>query len=107
MKLQFRGWNREVTVHQHDVAKVVRKGGLYHEQKGVVEWHGPMSASGKVEKLSLNGAFLVDFTFEEEELRNWLKALVEADPAAALRLSSEAQAAAIIALSTATVKAVS
>ena len=61
-------------------------------------WSGPFRALGKVNDLSLSGSFLVEFTFDEAELRNWLTEYVKAHPASAVRLLAHAQAEALIAL---------
>lgn len=101
MKLVFRGWQRELKEHNHLVAPVDFKGGEYvaKSQNQPMTWNGPFSALGKVNNLSLSGAFLVEFEFQEKELQSWLEQYVKADPASALRLLAQAQAEALIALS--------
>lgn len=100
MKIKLRGWEREVVQHEHSV-KPVRHGsdGYQALKAGPLLWHDANSAYGKVDKLSLTGAFLVKFEFEDAELENWLIAHAKKNPADALRLVAKAQAEAIIALS--------
>ena len=99
MKLNFRGWGREVKPHTHTVTPVKYSSGKYVPESGQpLTWNGPFNALGKVNHLSLSGAFLVEFTFEEQELRNWLTEYVKAHPASAVRLLAHAQAEALIAL---------
>lgn len=63
-----------------------------------MRWHEGLCAYGKVENLSLSGSFLIQFEFEQAELKSWLLRFAESNPAEALRLMSEAQAEAMIAL---------
>jgi hypothetical protein len=100
MKMQFRGWKREEKVHNHAVAPIkISDSGTYMPQEpGPMIWNGPFQAFGKVSSLALTGSFLVEFTFEEKELRDWLAKYVKARPESAVRLLAEAQAEALIAL---------
>lgn len=98
MKLEFTGWSRTVFKHKHNVQPVSQKGGFRPEGDGPIKWHKPLCAAGKLDGLSLSGDFLVQIEFEEAELRSWLLAYSKGSPEAALRLISEAQAEAIIAL---------
>ena len=99
MKLNFRGWKREVTPHTHTVTAVKFISGKYTPQTGEpLSWSGPFQAFGKVNNVSLSGSFLVEFTFEEQELQSWLAEYVKAHPASAVRLLAQAQAEALIAL---------
>jgi hypothetical protein len=102
MKLQFRGWKREITVHDHSVSPVtysVAKD-LYTagEPDDPLMWASSSQAFGYVKDLALNGAFLVEFTFDQEELRNWLRQFVNSKPEAAIKILSEMQGEALIAL---------
>jgi hypothetical protein len=94
MKLQFRGWKREVTDHDHDVTPVTCSDKSFHpgEVDDPLTWNSALEAFGKVENLALNGSFLVRFTFEQAELQNWLRKFVQAKPEAAVRLLAEMQA---------------
>ncbi len=102
MKLQFRGWRREVTVHPHSVFPVVYNAAAdtyaSGEADNPIAWSPASQEFGKVNDLALSGSFLVEFTFEQEELRNWLRQFVTSKPEAAIRLLSEMQGAASIAL---------
>jgi hypothetical protein len=100
MKMLFKGWRREVMDHPHDVIPVTLSGATFHpgEADDPLTWHAALKAFGKVVDMSLNGAFLVEFTFEQEELRNWLRRFVQSKPEAAVRLLSEMQGEAILAL---------
>lgn len=100
MKLNFRGWKREVTPHSHTVTAVKQTSGKYTPGAAgqPLSWDGPFRAFGQVNNVSLSGSFLVEFTFEEQELQNWLAEFVKAHPANAVRLLAHAQAEALIAL---------
>lgn len=98
MKMKFRGWKREVKPHPHNISKVVENAKDYSAVSGPISWHGPMAARGQIKNVSLTGNFLVEIEFVPEELRNWLSEYVKSEPEAALRLLSEMQTEAIIAL---------
>jgi hypothetical protein len=104
MRLLFRGWRREVMEHRHSVIPVSKgsnaQGLVYQPSRddGPLTWTSSLQALGKVDDLSLNGSFLVEFNFEEEELRNWLRQFVRENPEAAVRLLAEMQGEAILAL---------
>lgn len=78
MKLTFRGWQREVTAHNHSVIAVEFIKRRYSSKAAgqPLTWNGPLSAFGKVTGLGLSGSFLVEFKFEAPELRNWLEQYV-------------------------------
>lgn len=100
MKMYFRGWAREVMGHRHDVVPVTHDETGYTPGKteSPLSWTTWQQAFGKVDDLALNGSFLVEFNFEQEELRNWLQQFVISKPDAAIRLLAEMQAEAILAL---------
>jgi hypothetical protein len=99
MKLSFRGWGREVTVHNHSVTPVISKPNKYTPGSGTtLTWADARTAYGKVQKLALSGSFLVKFEFEEAELKNWLKEYVNQQPEEAIRLFGELEAEAVIQL---------
>jgi hypothetical protein len=99
MKVTFRGWEREVHAHNHVLKPVKHTSqGFVESKKGSLSWHDGLSAYGKIERVSLTGSFLAEFEFDQAELRSWLLKFAESNPAEALRLMSEAQAEAIIAL---------
>lgn len=101
MKLIFEGWDKvKVGPHEHVVTPLSLVDGKLAPDKtpGPITWTGPLEASGRVTGLGLSGNFLVEFNFEPEELKNWLKEYVKAEPEAALRLLAEMQAEAILAL---------
>ena len=102
--MTFKGWKREVKEHAHNVTPVPQNG-TYRSRRytpkavgGPLTWRDPLSALGKVNDLALTGTFLVEFTFEPQEIRNWLTEYVKGHPADALRLLAQAQAEAVIAL---------
>lgn len=97
MKLKFKGWRREVKPHEHAVAAVVEKVAGFSVVKGPLRWEG-LSTYGKVDRLSLTGAFLVEMSFTKADLRNWLRMYAKSDPAEALRLVAELQGEALIAI---------
>jgi hypothetical protein len=102
MKLQFRGWKREVTVHDHSVSPVTYSASkdVYTagEPDDALTWTSGSQAFGQVQELALNGTFLVEFTFKQEELRNWLRQFVISKPEAAIKILLEMQGEALIAL---------
>jgi hypothetical protein len=101
MKLIFRGWKREVKSHSHQVTAVrLNAAGAYVTGRSgdPMEWNGAFSALGRVSGLALSGTFLIEFTFEEQELRSWLEHYAKSNPAFAIRLLAEMQAEALIAL---------
>ncbi len=100
MKMLFKGWKREVMDHDHDVIPVKVSNNTYYpgEIDEPLTWHGPLHAFGKISDIALNGSFLVTFTFEQKELRNWLREFVKAKPEAAVRVLAEMQGEAILAL---------
>ena len=100
MKLLFRGWGREVKEHNHEVIPVAYLNNAYHpgETGDPLSWHSALNALGKVDGLVLSGSFLLKFSFEQEELRNWLRKFVQSKPEAAIRLLAEMQGEAILAL---------
>ena len=99
IKVILRSWDREVHAHKHIVKPVEHTANEFVEgKKGPLRWHEGLCAYGKVENLSLSGSFLIQFEFEQAELKSWLLRFAESNPAEALRLMSEAQAEAMIAL---------
>ncbi|MEX0726210.1 MAG: hypothetical protein WD065_08075 [Planctomycetaceae bacterium] len=102
MKLQFKGWKREVTVHDHSVSPVTYSSerGEYSagEPDDPLKWTSSSQAFGQVKDIALNGTFLIEFTFEQEELRNWLRQFVSSKPEAAIKLLSEMQGEALLSL---------
>lgn len=100
MKLEFRGWRREVKPHKRSVTPVEDGGKEYVpiENSECLTWSNGLKAYGMVENLSLSGAFLVEFNFEEKELENWLLKYAKEHPENALRITSQANAEAMIAL---------
>lgn len=98
MKLEFEGWSRVVHLHKHAVKAVVSGKNGYRPKQGPINWESGLEAIGKVEGLSLTGDFLVRFSFDEEDMKNWLLTYAAAYPEAALRLMGHAQAEAVIAL---------
>lgn len=99
MKLTFRGRNRHVVTHEHPIRPVIWKGTEFWTQPAApIEWVKPMKAYGQIDDVALNGTFLVDFEFEEKELRSWLVQYVRHNPEDAVRLLSEMQGEVILAL---------
>jgi hypothetical protein len=99
MQLQFRGWRRETTVHQHTVIPVVSHGSnLVPVADGsqAMTWNADYSTYGKVDKLALSGSFLVQLKFEEKDLEAWLSKYVHTEPERAIKLLAKMQAQAVI-----------
>jgi hypothetical protein len=100
MKVVFRGWGREIHAHKHAVKQVTHSSKGFSEKKGPLVWNSGLKAYGKFEGLALSGAFLAEFEFDQAELKDWLMKFAESNPAEALRIIAEAQAEALISLST-------
>jgi hypothetical protein len=100
MEIEFRGWKREIVEHVRDVIPVRLSDKSYTcgNSGDSITWMNSLTALGRVNDLGLSGSFLVEFKFTELELRNWLSQFVLSEPEAAVRLLSEMQAEAIIAL---------
>jgi hypothetical protein len=100
MRLTFTGWRKWVKTHDHDVIPVEGAPERLSVVKGerAIRWNGPLTALGRVSKLGLSGDFLVEISFDEQGLRNWLEQYVRAEPERALRLLLAMQAEAVIAL---------
>lgn len=88
MKLIFRGWKRQVTVHSHDLEPVEEK-----QKKFITGKTSTYSASegsvvsyGKGNSFSLSGDFLVDVTLSNDEIKNYLYAMIEGDPIESIEL---------------------
>ena len=99
MQLIFMGLKRSVYPHRHRVIPTPSKSG--HEKGKTSEplkWDSATSAKGKVEGLALSGNFSMRIEFEPEELRNWISAFIEERPEEAVKLLSEMQGEAIVAL---------
>jgi hypothetical protein len=101
MKLTFRGWKRQMKSHERRLAPVEFKGKHYHAKDigAPLVWDSKMHAIGKINSLGLSGSFLVEFRFEQAELRSWLLRFAEEEPEAAVRLLAEIQGEAVISLS--------
>jgi hypothetical protein len=100
MRIVFRGWKRELMEHHHNVVPVSKSNNTYKpsSDERSLTWTSSLQALGKVDNLALNGSFLIEFNFEEEELRNWLREFVRSNPESAVRLLAEMQAETILTL---------
>ena len=100
MKMTFRGWQREVTLHKHSVVPVDASTGKYVAKtiNEPMTWNDSATAFGKVKNLSLSGSFLVEFAFEQTELKSWLEAYAKEHPAELLRMLAPIQTEALITL---------
>lgn len=99
MRIQFRGWQREVNEHIHEVIPVALRRDRYSPQnKGTLEWHNDKVVYGKIENVALSGSFLVEFRMDPRELESWLTKYAKANPEEALRIIAKAQAEAVISL---------
>jgi hypothetical protein len=88
MKMSFRGLKHEVKPNEHTVPLI---------------WNSALNSSsllaiGEVNKLRLNGNYQVEFEFEQEELRNWLRKFIASKPEDAIKLLAEMQGEAILSL---------
>lgn len=93
MKILFRGWRREVKPHERLVTPVELNGSKYRisASRKTLSFHSSSEAYGKLTNLGLSGNFLVTFTFDPQELHDWLAAYVSENPKAALRLAIKMQ----------------
>lgn len=99
MKLEFRGWKRQVTSHSHTVVPVIKAGTAYRPTPaGPLAFSSSRKAFGKVTGVGLTGDFLVELQFDDAELRSWLERYVAEQPELALPLLAEMHAKAILSL---------
>ena len=99
MKVKFRGWKREVTEHEHVVLPVKeKKDKSFESGKGLINWKSSSEALGRIKGLKLSGDFLVEFDFDESELKNWLREYIKDKPEDAVRLLAEMHGEAICTL---------
>ena len=100
MKMKFRGWRREVYTHTHEVEAWKKVGNSYNRIDGrkSLTWSDKLTAFGKIKGLSLSGDFLVEFSFTEAELKDWIRNYFKSDPVAACALVAELQLDSIKAL---------
>ncbi len=99
MQIEFRGWKRETTLHQHPVAPVTTQGDSYvlvPDEPTAMTWNADCSTYGKVDKLALSGSFLVHFKFQERDLEAWLTKYARSEPERAIKLLGKLQAQAFI-----------
>jgi len=97
MRLTFRGWKREVVVHNHDVMPVVYTSTGYKSAGPgqPIYWSSPTHAVGRVNELGLSGDFLVDFEFHDDELVHWLRQKIKKDPLTTAKLLAKLQLEAV------------
>lgn len=107
MKIQFRGWRREVIQHDREVIPVTDApgGGYMQSDEGEQlewekQWDGKFVTRGRLEQLGLSGDFIIKLEFSDEDLKGWLKHYVNKNPKDAIRLLAEMQAEAILNLHT-------
>ena len=101
MKLNFRGWSREVYPHSRDALPIQGGPGRRYpigKAGEPLQWDNARTARARVNGLGLNGDFLVELEFEPEELKNWLSAYLKQHPEEAIRMLAPLQAEAVIAL---------
>lgn len=97
MKITFKRWESSEPAATHTVQAVAGYGDTLNIQTGPVEWIGQNSAIGKIDNIKLDGTYLLEFDFQENELRSWLKQFIAANPAYSVQLLTEAHAALLIA----------
>lgn len=97
MKITFKPWESPGQAKTHTVQSVVSYGETLNVQSGPIEWSGQNSALGKIDEVNLKGTYLLDFEFQESELRSWLKNFIAENPAYSVQLLAEAHAALLIA----------
>ncbi|MGF6558536.1 hypothetical protein ABIA48_004916 [Pseudomonas sp. S30_BP2TU TE3576] len=97
MKITCKRWESSEQAETLTVQAVAVYGDTLNIQNGPVEWNSQKSAIGKIDNIKLNGTYLLEFEFQESELRSWLKQFIAADPAYSVQLLAEAHAALLIA----------
>lgn len=97
MKITFKKWEASELAITHTVQAVTSYGGALNVQTGPVEWSGPKAALGKIDAIKLDGSYLLEFEFQENELRSWLKQFIAENPAYSAQLLAEAHATLLIA----------
>ena len=102
MKITFLGWSRIVKgAHTHVITPVSFDGNTYtpDDDGGThLDWHTSECSYGRIEDLSLSGAFLMKIEWDDIELKNWLKRFVAEKPESAIGILAEMQAEAVLAL---------
>lgn len=107
MKMKFRGWRREIYPHTHEVEPVKKTPSGYGSIAGrkSLAWTDGTTALGKVKGLALSGDFLVEFTFTEAELKDWMRNYFRSNPEEAAAMVSELQLESISTLAKAAARA--
>lgn len=90
MNITFVGWRGDILRHEHRVtplysASFDAPGGASE----AVTWSRRLTASGKIDGVSLNGDYLMTIHLEPQELRNSIQAYIQSDPEAAAHLLAQ------------------
>jgi hypothetical protein len=99
MKMKFRGWSREVHVHDHEI-KPVRKTGSGYEVNKIPDVkinNDEIVVLGRVAGLALTGDFLVELYLSSQDLSLLIQEKIAAEPIASLAFISDLQARALTA----------
>jgi hypothetical protein len=94
MKIKFSGWRRSLYDHRRDVHPVRRDAAHTFStvpRASTLQWADESTAFGKLKDLQLHGDFLVEFSFSDEELENWLVAYFKGHPEKAALLVAKVQ----------------
>lgn len=95
MNITFVGWRGDILRHEHRVTPLYSAmdvpGGSSAE---AVTWSRRLTASGKIDGVSLNGDYLMTIHLEPQELRNSIEAYIQSDPRAAAELLAQMATAA-------------
>src|SRR6478609_6209491 len=91
VNITFVGWRGDILRHEHQVTPLYSTamdtpGGASTE---AVTWSRRLTASGKIDGVSLNGDYLMTIHLEPQELRNSIQAYIQSDPAAAAHLLAQ------------------
>ena len=97
MKISFSKWETPDERITRSITAVVPYGETLIEQTGPVEWTSSTSAIGKIENLNVNGSFLMEFEFQENELRSWMRRFITENPEYSVQLLAEAHGLLLIA----------
>lgn len=91
VNITFVGWRGDILRHEHRVTPLYSEaidvpGGSSAE---AITWSRRLTASGKIDGVSLNGDYLMTIHLEPQELRNSIEAYIRSDPAAAAALLAQ------------------
>lgn len=86
MRLRFRGWSRQITVHNHTLKPAEKTDYIFREsEQATYEVNGSdIVAYGKIIDARLSGTFLVDVILSQDDIDGYIEAMIEQDPVRSL-----------------------